>query len=1120
MRRPPLLGVLVLFGGLASAGCQLSQQIPFEAFDAVTPSHKRPLTALLRDPEDSQVIYAGCGVAGPGEGRSGSVLKSTDGGDSWMPASFGLPPGGEILALELTPPGFAGERPAILAALRGKRPYVSTNGAMHWQPLGDPEESPNAPNWSSLTIQAMTALPGQPSALALGTRESGVLISEDGGRHWHNRNRNLTNLDIKALAPRANGDLFAATWYGGIYESSDRGLNWMLVDPALDRKTIAAMTIDNADTVWAGLQNGGLLSMPRDASAFRPQGQTTMDRVPILSLASEGDLVLVGTGGRGVALGRNGEPFVLVEEGLRDTAVVTSLLSHSELLLVGTWDGLFRSRPPTIPWLTLLAVSLVTGLLGGVAYRLEQRTVSARARRMERSLAGIPLAEIPRTLSHHLASLTDGDGPELVGKLADRLERREGGALVARPLRAHVPLLHALAPKKTDAGHLASALEVRMAAVEEMRRAAEDMPDNEKMFESIDHLLARDRLYIQVLRADSPAHLTALRDSLEAARKVLSLRVRIEAVADARETGQQTDPRDEDSDSTDATFFDQLSKILGQLHAVERLTDADDRGLDLGHALTRVLALQENIERRLMAAPWFGDVIAAAVLDALRQLITRALDDLRQRAEIKAVLRTERLPEGRQSAVVLEVSNFGQGHARDLRVELFPSDGGFTAEQPVRELRSLLRRQSARLDFVLTPHTAGRLRLVFHLSWDDNERNGHERRFGASVEVSSKPETLIWRSLRPNPYVVGRPLLLEDPFYGRQELFADLRGQLEGRHQDNVVVIIGQRRMGKTSVLRRLPKVLGDRYLPVLIDLQGLLAESEEDFFHELAVIVNEQLVRQGFEQSPIEGFDENPGRAFRLFLQSWTNEDRRLLLAFDELEVLEERIREGALQPRVLQFLRSIAQHETRTSFVFAGTHRLKKLTGGYWSVFFNLATYLEVGHLTPEDHAQLFIEPTQSTFELDPLALERAYQLTGGHPHFSQLLARELVSWRNKKKLQYITVDDIRSVADQVATRGQLHIAYLWNDSSEAEIRLLAGLAEALDREGFATLSSIYRQLESRKIKTDHLERAVESLVERQILADDGSHLTFRIDLLRRWMARQTDTWQVIRKGSEVSV
>jgi hypothetical protein len=70
--------------------------------------------------------------------------------------------------------------------------------------------------------------------------------------------------------------------------------------------------------------------------------------------------------------------------------------------------------------------------------------------------------------------------------------------------------------------------------------------------------------------------------------------------------------------------------------------------------------------------------------------------------------------------------------------------------------------------------------------------------------------------------VAGSPVTNGEMFFGREDVFAFINGKLSGRHRDNVVVLYGQRRTGKTSVLYQLEQHLESPHACVFIDLHRL----------------------------------------------------------------------------------------------------------------------------------------------------------------------------------------------------------------------------------------------------------------------------------------------------------
>ena len=187
-----------------------------------------------------------------------------------------------------------------------------------------------------------------------------------------------------------------------------------------------------------------------------------------------------------------------------------------------------------------------------------------------------------------------------------------------------------------------------------------------------------------------------------------------------------------------------------------------------------------------------------------------------------------------------------------------------------------------------------------------------------------------------NPYVAGSPLTQSEMFFGREDVFDFIRKSLVGRHQDNTIVLYGQRRTGRTSVLYQMRNNLESRYVPILIDLQGLSLSSMSNFFGELAITIQRQLRRDWGIELPrpeVDAFKETPLEQFQeaFLTQVWEalGEDRHLLLMFDEALRLDEEVRSGRLEPQVFDYIRNLMQHNPRLDFIFSVGERLGKARG-----------------------------------------------------------------------------------------------------------------------------------------------------------------------------------------------
>ena len=86
-----------------------------------------------------------------------------------------------------------------------------------------------------------------------------------------------------------------------------------------------------------------------------------------------------------------------------------------------------------------------------------------------------------------------------------------------------------------------------------------------------------------------------------------------------------------------------------------------------------------------------------------------------------------------------------------------------------------------------------------------------------------------------NPYIAGAPVTEASMFFGREDVFSWIERSLPGLYVDHVLVIHGQRRVGKTSVLKQLHLHIPEHYIPVFFDLQGRTHTSLDRFLWWLA---------------------------------------------------------------------------------------------------------------------------------------------------------------------------------------------------------------------------------------------------------------------------------------------
>jgi len=545
------------------------------------------------------------------------------------------------------------------------------------------------------------------------------------------------------------------------------------------------------------------------------------------------------------------------------------------------------------------------------------------------------------------------------------------------------------------------------------------------------------------------------------------------------------------------------------LHKYRKVDAAVDRLSYLAEALGAIDRAQNTI--RLVGLP--EGTAMAAVANRWRTVIADEINRIGGQAKLQLELRTHQVRRAARVALVLRLQNSGRAVAENIVVVFQPGEGVSPAGETQIAVGQLSSGNSTLVEFVIAPTDIEAVRVAFRVMWDDRVADDNEIEFADIVRFFEVAEEFHYT---PNPYIVGHPVKSTKMFYGREDLFRFIADNLSGPGQDYTFLIHGQRRTGKTSILYQLQSGrLGGNYIPVLIDMQELtpFVNSTGDLLSEMAYQLTRSTRKAGVavgEPMP-EAFLPSPTRAFSRFLDVLEDSlgDQRVLIMFDEFELIESKIAAGKLDRDVLGYFRSLMQHRDRFVFFFTGTHHLEEMSHDYWSIFFNIVRYRRVSFLDPDEAARLIRDPIEGSLNIDELAVEKIINLTSGHPYFIQLLCWTLVNHCNVQQRNYATINDINEVLQEIMVSGEAHFAFIWQQTTSDERLALAGLAHTL-RPGkiWARPSEILNTLAGGtdiKMQQAGLVGVLDGLTLQGVLevaADGALRYRFRLDVLRLWI------------------
>jgi AAA+ ATPase superfamily predicted ATPase len=434
------------------------------------------------------------------------------------------------------------------------------------------------------------------------------------------------------------------------------------------------------------------------------------------------------------------------------------------------------------------------------------------------------------------------------------------------------------------------------------------------------------------------------------------------------------------------------------------------------------------------------------------------------------------------------------------------------------------------------------------------------RRFGDREFILPK-ELRSFVPIEPNPFIVGNPIRTEKMFYGREDDFRYVRTKLEGTSQGVLIVFCGERRAGKSSILYQVADGrLGERFIPVFIDLQEMVIASDSEFFARISRVIVESVARANnravVDPVAVSGprgavdnlalagapsgvasqtavaqtakirvpeFDgRNPYPVFLDFLDEVLASigDRTLLILMDEYELLEGKVDEGKLSNELFTFLAGLMDNKERLALIFTGSRRLEERDRKYWRELLRRSLFRKIGFLSQKDTMRLITEPVEGRVVYGRGVVDVVYRLTAGQPFYAQVICQNVVDYMNEHRQNWVTVADLGRVITEIVDNPLPQMIYSWDALSDDEKLALSLLGEMLtDGNAYASANELRASVKANDYPVNLSENTIrltlEEMFRRELLEKDpADRFRFKIDLLRLWIRRSHSIWQVVKE------
>ena len=250
-----------------------------------------------------------------------------------------------------------------------------------------------------------------------------------------------------------------------------------------------------------------------------------------------------------------------------------------------------------------------------------------------------------------------------------------------------------------------------------------------------------------------------------------------------------------------------------------------------------------------------------------------------------------------------------------------------------------------------------------------------------------------------NPFAVGPAVggATGRGFIGREDIFSFINSALASETRAPVL-LYGQRRIGKSSILKQIPRHVPEGLVCIFFDLQGTASMKVSQVLYGLGIEIAQKT------GAPKPSREECAEENFPTFLSSVIAKaggEQRLVLLFDEFDVIDERAAGPEIAAsRFIPYLAGLSGRFPGIGLVLVVGRKPEELSPAFLGALLKDSIVKPIGRLTEEQTMTLASDLSAGYLRFDTAALDRIYYLTRGHPFCAQALCN--VIWNRA-----ITVD-----------------------------------------------------------------------------------------------------------------
>jgi branched-chain amino acid transport system substrate-binding protein len=364
---------------------------------------------------------------------------------------------------------------------------------------------------------------------------------------------------------------------------------------------------------------------------------------------------------------------------------------------------------------------------------------------------------------------------------------------------------------------------------------------------------------------------------------------------------------------------------------------------------------------------------------------------------------------------------------------------------------------------------------------------------------------MITSNLHRNPYIIGRPIDYRELLFGRKSIFKLIQENLQQSQQ--LLLLYGQRRIGKSSIILSIPQQLAEvnEFVFVTFNLSFYSQQPWSSILAALAQAIVDNLELETSISPPTTRELELEINIFeRQFLPQVYQqlENKNLVLLLDEFDALiSQDLESSAIETFTKKIFRRLSDITTRNNKLFIvisiGEHLASTLN--ILKIFEDVPK-IEIGLLDKDSTKELITKPAQNVLEYEEEAIKAIFNLSAGHPYCTQIICFAIFSRAREQNSFKITSADVERIVDTAIEIGEAGLSWFWYAFSIPEQVVFSAIAQAQE-----TGQNYLKLLEIQKIdaKNQLINQGRKQLVDNGFLDKTGEKI--KVELVRRWIIKR---------------